>query len=288
MKAFKLILVLIISFNLLYSPLISSFALAQSGTATASASVTSPEATASASLSPSPTSTLNPSPPTPPPLLPSDQTVSSAQIRQPIKILPLSKSYFSSTEEISATVVNAQDFQIQTKLIYQKDQYPDLLIEKESNVDFATLRIPPSLVLKPGKYTLEVKDELGNSDSVSFFWGNLAVNLNKTVYQPQESAKINFTVADNLGKPVCNAKIAANTLRVRASNFTNPEGSVANYSTEDGSIKTPSDCGYLLEFALPSDVGTYELTASATTSDGQAYTAQNTLQIYQHSISIQR
>jgi len=258
--------------------------MAQSENATPSALINQiPEATSSATFTPNVVG-----PTIIPTLMQPDQTVSSAKIRQPLKIIPLTKSSFMSTEEITAVVAGAGDYELDASLTYQSGDKIDLLIEKESNVDFATLRIPPSLVLKPGKYTLKVSDQTGSSDSVSFSWGNLAINLEKTVYQPQEAAKINFTVADNLGKPVCNAKIAANTLRVRASNFTNPEGSVANYSSEDGSIKTSSDCGYLLEFALPSDVGTYELTASATTSDGQAYTAQNTLQIYQHSISIQR
>ena len=189
----------------------------------------------------------------------------SAKVRIPLKFQKLFKPYFHPTESITAVVLYAYDEEIETALSYSSGENLDLLIEKESNVDFTTIRIPPSLTFKPGKYTLTVKDKVGNRDSVSFNWGNIAVNLDKSVYLPQETAFMHITLTDNAGKILCNQAVS---VEIKTPLNT------ASFTTKDSTIKTNPDClkqgldnntsDYQLPYQIPNDLGVYQVTASAT------------------------
>src|SRR3989344_5004391 len=232
------------------------------------------------------------SPTAPPTLAPtltdSPNSAASANLKKPLKLRPLANNHFSAKESIVTVVNNGKDYQIETGLIDPSGQLIDLLIEKENNVDFATLRIPPSLNLKPGKYTLTVKDGSGNSDSVSFSWGNLALNLNKSIYQPDEKAVASLSIADIKGKIVCDAQI---NIEIKKDATVS-----AAFSTTNNSIQTHPECqkhnqttspDYRLTFNSPSEEGIYEISAKAV-YNGNTYISTDTFRVSQSPLSVER
>jgi hypothetical protein len=63
---------------------------------------------------------------------------------------------------------------------------------------------------RPGKYTLEFSvDEDGNTytDVVEFYWGVLAVNTNKTIYEPGEEVSLMMAALSETGDTICNATL---------------------------------------------------------------------------------
>ena len=203
----------------------------------------------------------------------------SANLKTPVKIKPLSQNSFSITQSISVVVLNSQDYQLETALTGPNGQTVDLLIEKESNADFTTIRIPPSLTLKPGKYSLKVTDQSGSRDSIDFTWGNLALNLNKSYYLPDETGIISLSLADDKSKIVCTAEIQLI--------ISNKDNVINSFSTSDNTIKTNQTCknhdntdqsDYTLEFTVPGQSGSYIVSAKA--QDGEKiYTARDVFKV---------
>ncbi|MBI2030068.1 hypothetical protein HYT05_00425, partial [Candidatus Kaiserbacteria bacterium] len=74
---------------------------------------------------------------------------------------------------------------------------------------------------RPGKYSVELTMQDGGqlvTDSVDFYWGVLAVNTNKTIYEPGESAHLMMASLDDSGNTICDADLALS--------ITDPSGTV--------------------------------------------------------------
>src|SRR5258706_11081019 len=67
-----------------------------------------------------------------------------------------------------------------------------------------------------------------------FSWGVLAVNTDKSVYVPNETAHLSFGIVDNLGHTLCHADIQAT--------ITDTSGKVTTFSTDNNTIKRSSEC----------------------------------------------
>jgi len=124
----------------------------------------------------------------------------------------------------------------------------------------------------PGKYTLtiQVTDERGGTQTIAqdFMWGVLALNSDKTVYKPGETANFAITTLDENGATVCDGEVS---LRVSG------PGQDSKYSTNDESIIKSDNCevygpdftpDYQASHVLGGD-GKYTLTLEAKTENGE-------------------
>ncbi len=97
----------------------------------------------------------------------------------------------------------------------------------------------PTDTFVPGKYRMEIEILKGRIVFVSsqdFTWGVLAINVNKSVYQPGESAYLQMGVLDDKGNTVCDASLK---LIIKKENLQ----TVTVLSTKDGTIKYSDSCG---------------------------------------------
>jgi len=95
---------------------------------------------------------------------------------------------------------------------------------------------------RPGQYKIifSFNDSSdGQSEEIAleqeFSWGILAVNFNKTIYRPTETAYLQVAALDNNGHTLCNAELSLE--------ITAPDGGVANLNSQNGLIINNPDCG---------------------------------------------
>ncbi len=130
--------------------------------------------------------------------------------------------------------------------------------------------------LAPGKYEIRVDDGSGNTIIQEFTWGVLAVNTNKSIYQPNEVAKLAFAVLDEGGHMACDAQL----------DLTIEGPQEGNLSTSKGSIQVNEECqikGYTEtpDFSGQFQVGNsgvYNMTLTATTKNGE-YTIRDSFEV---------
>ena len=92
--------------------------------------------------------------------------------------------------------------------------------------------------LHPGKYRMQVTIMQGDVVFVStqdFFWGVLAINLNKSTYQTGEEAYVQMAALNNGGSTLCDADLELI--------ITDPKGSSNTYKTRNNSIISSDTCG---------------------------------------------
>ena len=138
--------------------------------------------------------------------------------------------------------------------------------------DFGT---GPTIVLDkpdpfyPGEYILSATDSLGNYDEQNFSWGVLAINPNKAIYHPGETAELAFAVLDSQGEMVCDADLSLV--------ITGPFGVRTTLSTGNGSITVNQGVCQSKELTIIPDYqssykvngsGIYNLVLTANTSSG--------------------
>lgn len=193
-------------------------------------------------LSPTPSSSSLTTPTTTPTLTPqvtpnltgSPQSLDSAKIRQPAKILPLLKHHYLANEGITARVINLEGPNTKTTLIYADGEEVSIPIYKDVIGEEMVLRISPTSNLKPGKYTLKVTDSKGQELTQDFTWGVLAINTNKSIYLVGEEAYLQMAALNDNGRTLCNTN-----LKLQVSQ---PDGAIVEFKTEDQTIKKSGDC----------------------------------------------
>ena len=135
----------------------------------------------------------------------------------------------------------------------------------------------PSLALRPGKYTLTVRDGSRTIEQ-DFTWGVLAVNTNKSVYTKGETAKLSMAVLDEQGEMVCDADLKLQITNDKSQTTINVQNSNTQtiLSTRDGSITVNPSCDNHLYTLTPDyeaeyqvgEAGTYQMTLTAETEQG--------------------
>jgi hypothetical protein len=94
---------------------------------------------------------------------------------------------------------------------------------------------------RPGKYTMTITSGNRNIEQ-DFSWGVLAVNTNKSIYSPGETAKIGMGLLDDIGRTKCfntPDKLMQGKMWLT---ITSPSGEKKELSTENGQINGSSDC----------------------------------------------
>jgi hypothetical protein len=166
--------------------------------------------------------------------------------------------------EVKVEFTDNSGAKVQDNLIFYEQAPDEVMVSKDK--------------LEPGVYTLTASDGNGNSIQQDFTWGVLAINTNKSIYAPGETAKLAMAVLDERGEMVCNAKLQ---LEVG-----NNDSTIADLTTDEGDIIVNDACR-TKEFTLEPDyeasfnvegVGTYKMTLTAQTDNGQ-YTIVDTFEV---------
>lgn len=202
----------------------------------------------------------------------------SAITKKPIGMRLISNNYLQGKETLAVELLNTNNNEAQ--IILTKDDKPVRLTAKKKKLgDSIILLIDPPSEFSPGKYRLKATDSTGHTEELEFFWGVLAINTNKSIYSPDEEAKIAMAVLDEKGMMVCDAKLE---LRI-----TNDESRINDLlSTENGKIKVNPECqihnytekpDYEADYQVKG-VGKYDLRLTAETKNGK-YTVDDTIKV---------
>lgn len=204
----------------------------------------------------------------------------SAQLLERVQPDRLSKKSFQSKEKIKFNVKHGKSKNFNIR-VYKKDSKQDIksLITKEDNKldDGATISITPPMTLIPGRYVLQVSDQRGIIQEEEFVWGVLALNTDKSIYAPNETANFSLAVLDEKGEMVCDASL---TLTIINGNDT------LTLTTSGGQITVTDQCSKK-SFSLEPDYtasiktgseGTYKLTLTAETKNG-TYTVTDAFEV---------
>jgi len=213
------------------------------------------------------------------PLITDTQPVLSAQLQSPISMILVSKKHLSGKENIVVQLKNAVGTKYTAKLFKDGKEENGFQIIKKEVRDTVVVSVNSPQSLQPGKYTLEVIDQLGNTKTQDFMWGVLAINTNKSIYLPGEQVHLSLAVLDEAGKMVCDAKMVLkidnDTLNIHD-----------ELSTDNGKITVNPECSSHDYTEKPDyealyDVkgsGVYKLTLTANTSNG-AYTIEDAFEV---------
>jgi len=157
---------------------------------------------------------------------------------------------FNLADDKFNSIVNAASNQIDqlakvsiVQTVYGQTIKADVSIDKNKK----ELLIRPEDVpnFTPGLYKLSL--QLRTIDGVvninqDFTWGVIAVNTNKSIYQPGETAKIGIGVLDDKGNTLCKTglfdKVDALSMEV-----IDPQGKQTEFSLNDNTIQDSGHCG---------------------------------------------
>ncbi len=199
----------------------------------------------------------------------SSSSLNSATTRQPIKMRAVSKTFIQAKESFMVELLNSKDNPVTTSLTKEDINLTGFSIKQKTIGETTVLIVEPSLQFTPGKYKLKVTDAIGHTEEQDFLWGILAVNTNKSIYLPGETAKLAMAVLDERGRMVCDANLE---LRVK-----NEELKIDEIlSTKNGKIIVNPECrvhGYTTkpdyEALFPAGgAGEYKMTLTAETKNG--------------------
>ncbi len=147
-------------------------------------------------------------------------------------------------EDVEVTVTNELGLEITNFKVTEADD--SMLVEI------------PREKLKPGKYRLDVVRD-GKTLTQEFYWGVLAINSDKSIYKPEETAYLQIAALDHRGDTLCDANLELT--------ITAPSGSQTVLNTALEEIKKSGSCDgnnftmtpdYFTHFAL-TEQGLYQL-----------------------------
>lgn len=229
-------------------------------------------------------------------LVDGEKSVQSAKFQALTKIHKLYKNNFGVKEKVSFVIDNpTKEENILTKVTDPTGKPVDVRVETLKKNNSLVVSVLPPSSFTPGKYTLEVEDK-GTDQMITqdFTWGVLALNTNKSVYSPFETAKLSFAVLDEAGKMVCDAglelritsPVILNEAKDLDSSASPQNDDMTILSTKNGKIRVNNQCDKK-EFSLTPDYeadyllgekGTYELALTAETKNG-TYSIKDQIQV---------
>lgn len=124
---------------------------------------------------------------------------SSATTKQPVKTKLLSNNLLKANESVILELTNTEANSIKGTLL-RENELIQTTMRQELIWGANVLVVEPPFDFKPGKYQLIITDSLGNIETQEFYWGVLAINTNKSVYLPRETANLSIAVLDEQGK----------------------------------------------------------------------------------------
>lgn len=120
--------------------------------------------------------------------------------------------------------------------------YYDPTIKPQTVAEFdgngVKLTVPkPETQFRPGKYSIKIEFNAGDQvlkTERDFTWGVLAVNTDKSVYSPGETANLQLGALTDVGSTICRGNLELGV--------TDPQGKTTVLSTKDGSIAFGTEC----------------------------------------------
>ena len=137
-------------------------------------------------------------------------------------------------------------------------------------IEGETLKIEPTVNLRPGKYHLKIVSSEGTVLEEGFTWGVLAINIDRSIELPGNDALLQFAVLNDTGYTICNADL---DLVIKS-----PSGKKFEFTTKDDSIVKEEQCGpnnlidkpdYYAHFLVPDEIGAYSMILTARTDNDE-------------------
>src|SRR6185369_17263062 len=199
--------------------------------------------------------------------------------KPPMFAVALAKANFQAKEQIELTVKYSDDKDVSVTIVGQDQDTSPTIDQKKVNGD-TVFTIRPQASMKPGKYTISVVDNTSGQtiSTQDFTWGVLAINADKSIYLPNETANIAMAVLDEKGDMVCTGIVNLD--------IESPIGTITHFSTQDNSIIVSPSCR-LHQFTLDPDfqttyqttaAGRYQMTLTAITDKG-SYTTKDRFEV---------
>lgn len=182
-------------------------------------------------------------------------------IQFPLSLTPGNAPPSISASKLPEFVLNLADKKFESILNSSTDQIRNLAkativrsaytqdsLETEVSVDYdkKELHVRPEDIpnFKPGIYHLSLGlrtiEGMVNIEQ-DFTWGVIAVNTNKSIYAPGETAKIGIGVLNDKGETQC--QTGFDRVDAISMTITDPTGKESEYSLKDGKITGSSECG---------------------------------------------
>jgi hypothetical protein len=124
---------------------------------------------------------------------------------------------------------------------------------------------------RPGKYALDLSMQEGSNtynDSVNFYWGVLALNADKSSYEPGDTAHLSIAALDDSGDTMCDAQLALTV--------TDPSGNQSDVPVVSGGGCGTNNVTTLPDFVADypvSDPGTYSFVLARLDDSGNIVTS---------------
>lgn len=182
----------------------------------------------------------------------------------------LAKQYYRSDENVHIAINNPQYDSFHVEILDPKGNKADVAVNQVTNTsDQVSFDIAPRVEFHPGKYKLVLTDNLGKTSEQDFTWGVLAINMDRSVYTPGQTANLAMAVLNEQGNMVCDAILELH--------ITNQSAGIDDtLSTGNGKITINDQC-QSHNFSLKPDyeayypvdkTGTYMLALTAKTTNG--------------------
>ncbi len=194
----------------------------------------------------------------------------SAKIKKKSRLIPLLKRNFQPREDIDLEVKSTYNENVNISVKDEDGNNLPVIIEQKHIGEDTKIKIIPPPRFKPGIYKLKIIDSQGNSFEQDFTWGVLAINVNKSIYLPQETVNFAITVLNESGSMVCNANVGLEIV--------SPTGIRTTFGTENKSITVNPDCflrdkhprpDYETSMPLGDEIGVYQMNLFAETKNGR-------------------
>ena len=166
------------------------------------------------------------------------------------------KTLLGNSNEILAQTIQNKQIKIVVKDIRGNVEFETEVDVSNANAD---INIPTDK-LKPGKHVTTITDsETGNYVEQTFIYGILAINFNKSIYEPGEMAYLQMASLDERGNTDCFSNLELVVF--------SPSGKSSTYKVEDNTINLSESCGannvtndpdYYVNY-LPDETGEYRI-----------------------------
>ncbi len=148
-----------------------------------------------------------------------------------------SSNYNFTANEVPAfnfpSVAYASDLKNNVSVHNFKGEVIQANINVTTSGNGSSVQVSKTQQFTPGKYSLVINRN-GKKIEQDFTWGVLAINPNKSIYKPGETANIALAVLDEKGKMVCDGQV---TLEIK-----NPSGQTTTLSVQNKTITVNPEC----------------------------------------------
>lgn len=127
------------------------------------------------------------------------------------------------------------------------------VLRQETARDEFEITVQPNGQLAAGKYQLEVIVQSGDKRETfhqDFTWGVLALNLDRSTYEPNEAVGIGTAVLDDRGVTICDAAVSLDIV--------DPQGRATTLSTKRDTVKVSDTCADKNVTTKPDYSATYQ------------------------------